>query len=135
MIRDHNFLVISAITQLPERSRNPGLRGGWYEPSSSKLEASYCIGILANFPELFLGTGRKFHSLSWYQSRFAATTSSLGRGSIFPMNALGNLFPAPAVVCSGIINLALNAVPVEEQPDASTSVIPSTIVSNLSGLM
>src|SRR6266446_7987351 len=53
-----------------------------------------CMGILANCSENFLGTGRKFQSLIWYQSRFPATTSSLGSGSIFPINALGNPFPA-----------------------------------------
>jgi hypothetical protein len=40
--RGHQLLVGDAIElpQLPNRSLNPGLRGGWYQPSSSEFEVS-----------------------------------------------------------------------------------------------
>src|ERR1700730_4212525 len=40
----HNILIFVGFTQLPNRSLNVGLRGGWYEPASSRLEVCWVVG-------------------------------------------------------------------------------------------
>jgi hypothetical protein len=47
LFRGHQFLVgdASGLPQLPKRSLNPGLRGGWYEPSSSEIEGCRLAGL------------------------------------------------------------------------------------------
>src|ERR1700730_18872939 len=43
-VRSHNILIFIGFAQLPKRSLNAGLCGGWYEPASSRLEVCWLVG-------------------------------------------------------------------------------------------
>ena len=99
MLRNHHFF--RSLPELLNCQRDREIPDSAVVGTNRRLQNSKpagCMGILANFSELFWVLAESFTPSVGTNARFAATTSSLGCESIFPMNALGNPFSTPAVV-------------------------------------